>query len=491
MDKEINQRSVSNKEQKRMGIMTVRSLDNTNVNVDTSAIDDLRSRLRGPLLTATDPGYGQAGTLWNGMITRRPAIIVRCLGTADIITAVNFARERGIAISVRGGGHNIAGLAVCDGGLMLDMSLRRGVWVDTDGRTAIAQTGCTIGDLDNETQLHGLASCLGFVSKTGIAGLTVGGGLGYLSRRFGWTSDTVRSMDVVTADGRLVHTDEHQHPELFWGLRGGGGNFGIVTNIEYSLFPVGPEIVGGAIAWPIDQADRVLEKFREFAGDAPPEMTCVAAVRPAPPAPWLPKDMHGKLVVLIIVCYTGPVGEGERLVAPLKAFGSPIGNVLQRRSYVSQQSLLDATQPEGRRYYWKAEYLPRLAPEMIQAVIGHASRIPSPHSMIALFQLGGAVNRLPEGHSAVGNREAQFVMNIAAAWETHKDDQICIEWARSTWRDLRKYSTGGTYVNFLTEDEGDDRVHAAFGRNYGRLVEIKRKWDPLNFFRSNKNIMPM
>jgi FAD/FMN-containing dehydrogenase len=474
-----------------MRTVTLMSLDNGHVNVDVSALDELRARLRGPLLTAADPGYEQAGAVWNGIITKRPAVVVRCLGTADIITAVNFARERGIVISVKGGGHNISGLAVSDGGLMLDMSLRRGAWIDTDGRTAIAQTGCTLGDLDHETQLHGLAACLGFVSKTGIAGLTLGGGFGYLSRRFGWTSDSVRSMDVVTADGRLIRADEHQHPELFWGLRGGGGNFGVVANIEYSLFPVGPEIVGGAIAWPIDDADRVLAMFRDFSGNAPPDMTCVAAVRPAPPAPWLPKEIHGKLAVLIIVCYTGPLSEGEKLIGQLKSFGSPVGNVLQRRSYASQQSLLDATQPEGRRYYWKSEYLPGIPSEMLPAVIEHARRIQSPHSMIALFQLGGAVGSLQEGHSAVGNRDAQFVFNVAAAWESKEDDGANIEWARSTWRDLRKFSTGGTYVNFLTEEEGEDRIHSAYGRNYGRLVEIKRKWDPLNFFRSNKNIVPV
>jgi FAD/FMN-containing dehydrogenase len=473
-----------------MGIVSVRALDGGGTKLEQSAIDDLRSRLRGPLLLAGDAGFDQSASVWNGMITRRPAMIVRCLGTSDVIAGVNFARDHGIALCVKGGGHNISGLAVSEGALMLDMSLRKGVWVDPDARTAVAQTGCTLGDVDRETQLHGLAACLGFVSRTGIAGLTVGGGFGYLTRKCGWTSDTVRSMEVVTADGRLVRTSEREHPELFWALRGGGGNFGVVTNIEYTLFEVGPEIVGGAVAWRAEDADRVLGMFREFARNAPPEMTCVAVLRPAPPAPWLPKDVHGKLVVLVIICYAGLPKEGERLVASIKSFGSPVGDVLQRRTYVSQQSLLDATQPDGRRYYWKSEYLPDLPAELLPRMVKLAHRIVSPHSMIALFQLDGALNTLPDDHSAVGNRDARYVLNIAAAWDSDRDDNDCIEWARSSWRDLRGFSTGGTYINFLTEEEGGDRMRAAYRGNYTSLAEIKRKWDPANLFRANKNIAP-
>ena len=460
------------------------------VRLAQAAIDELKAKLRGPLLRPGDAGFDQLSAVWNGMIVRRPAMIARCLGTSDVIAGVNFAREQGIALSVRGGGHNISGLAVCDGGLMLDMSLQRGVWVDAGGRRAVAQTGCTLGDLDRETQLHGLAACLGFVSRTGIAGLTLGGGFGYLTRTCGWTSDTVRSMELVTADGRLVRASGEENPDLFWGLRGGGGNFGIVTNIEYTLYPVGPEIVGGAVAWLADDAEHVLAMFRDYARTAPAEMTCVAALRPAPPAPWLPVDVHGKLIVLMVVCYTGPVSEGEKLVAPIKSFGTTVGDVLQRRTYVSQQSLLDATQPDGRRYYWKSEYLPEVAPGMIPELVNHARRIQSPHSMITLFQLDGALNALPGDHSAVGNRDARMVINIAAAWDAESDDDRCIEWARSSWRALRRYSTGGTYINFLTEEEVGDRLRAAYGQNYDRLVEIKQKWDPGNLFRANKNIPP-
>jgi FAD/FMN-containing dehydrogenase len=457
---------------------------------DSAALKELQSRLRGPLMFPADAGYDDARSVWNAMIDRRPALIARCLGVADVLTCVHFARERGVTVSIKGGGHNISGLAVCDGGLMLDMSLMRGVWVDPGGRVARAQAGCLIGDVDRETQLHGLAAVLGFISTTGVAGLTVGGGFGYTTRRFGWTSDNVLSMDVVTADGRLVRASEEHHPDLFWGLRGGGGNFGIVTGFEYRLHPIGPEVMAGAIAWHADAAGKVLEMYHALTEQAPRELTCVAILRKAPPAPWLPPDVHGKPIIALIVCHSGSVGEGEKFVAPIKAFGSPVGDIVQRRPYVSQQSLLDATQPKGRRYYWKSEYLPGLRPDLLAGVVEHARRMRSPHSGVILFPIDGAIQGLPEDHSAVGNRDARVVLNITASWEKPEDDAANIEWARAAWRDLRRFSTGGTYVNFLTEEEGDERVRAAYGKNYQRLAEVKIRWDSGNVFRMNKNVLP-
>ena len=459
--------------------------------LDRNIIDSFRTRLRGPLLLPGEPGYDEGRAVWNAMIDRRPALIVRCLGVADVISAVNFAREHSLALSIKGGGHNIAGLAVCDEGLMLDMSLMRGVWLDPSAGTARAQLGCLLGDVDRETQVHGLAAVLGFVSMTGIAGLTLGGGFGYLTRRFGWSSDNVLSMDVVTADGRVVRSSEKENSDLFWGLRGGGGNFGVATSVEYKLYPVGPEVMAGGIAWSAEHAHEVVEMYRAFTLQASPELACVLALRIAPPAPWLAKNVHGKPIVAIFVCHTGAIKEGEKLVAPIKAFGSPVGDIIQPRSYVSQQSLLDATQPKGRRYYWKSEYLPGLEAEMLAKAIEHAQRIVSPHSAILLFPVDGALNRLSEHHSAVGNRDAAFVLNIAAAWENAEDDQANIDWSRAAWRDMRRFSTGGTYVNFLTEEEGDERIHAAYGRNYDRLVDVKTKWDRENLFRTNKNIAPV
>lgn len=460
------------------------------VAIEHRAVEDLRGRLRGPLCLPDDPAYDELRSVWNGMIDRRPAIIVRCLGVADVVMAVNFARERRLSLSIKGGGHNISGLAVCDGGVMLDMSLMRGAWVDPIKRTARAQAGCLLGDVDRETQLHGFAAVLGFVSNTGIAGLTLGGGFGYLTRRFGWSCDNVLSMEVVTAEGRVVHASEKENADLFWGLCGGGGNFGVVTSFEYKLYAVGPEITAGAIAWRAEEAGEVLEMYRTVTEQAPSELTCAAALRIAPPVPWLLKEIHGKPIVVFFVCYSGSLEDGEKQVAPIKNFGSPVGDIVQRRSYVSQQALIDATQPKGRRYYWKSEYLPNVDPQLLAKVVEHGGRITSPHSAILLFPIDGALNRLPPDHSPMGNRDAASVLNVAASWERHEDDSANLEWTRAAWRDMRRFSTGGTYVNFLTEEEGGERIRAAYGANYERLVTVKTKWDPGNLFRMNKNIPP-
>jgi FAD/FMN-containing dehydrogenase len=454
------------------------------------ALDAFKTNLHGELIQPNEPGYDEARSVWNGMIDRRPDNIARCRGVADVIASVNFARAHKLNLSIKGGGHNIAGLAVCDGGIMLDMSHMRGVWVDPVARTARAQAGCLLSDVDRETQLHGLATVLGFVSNTGIAGLTLGGGFGYLTRRFGWTTDNLLSMEVVTAEGRLVRASEKENQDLFWGLRGGGGNFGVVTNFEYRLHPVGPDVMAGAIAWRGEESTEVLEMFRAVMEKAPPELVCVAGLRIAPPAPWLAKDVHGKLIAVLFVCHSGQLADGEKLVAPIKAFGKPVGDIIQRRPYISQQSILDATQPKGRRYYWKGEYLPDIKPALLAKMITHAKVVPSPHSVIVLFPLGGALNRLPEDYSATGNRDTSMVLNVAASWEKREDDETNIEWTRAVWRDLRSFSTGGTYINFLTEEEVDDRIHAAYRKNFGRLAEVKKNWDPANLFRMNKNIAP-
>ena len=458
--------------------------------LEQNTIDDLKTRLQGELLLPGDAGYDDARSIWNAMIDRHPAAIVRAKGVPDIVSAVRFAREHDLALSIKGGGHNVAGLAVSDGGLMLDMSLLRGVSVDPAARTARADPGSLLGDVDRATQVHGLATVLGFFSITGIAGLTLGGGFGYLTRRFGWTSDNLLSMEVVTADGRVVRASEEENPDLFWGLRGGGGNFGVVTSFEYQLHPVGPEVVGGLIAWRGEDAPEVLEMYRHLVEQAPPELTVAAMLRTAPPAPWLPPEMHGKPMVGLLVLYSGPVDEGEKQVTAIKGFGSPVGDIVQRRTYVSQQSIVDATQPKGRRDYWKSEYLPRAEPEMLAMAVEHAGRMVSPHSVIVLFPVGGRLDRLPEDYSAMGNRDAAFALNIAASWEKAEDDGANIEWTRAAWQDLRRFSTGGVYINFQSEDEGEDRIRAAYGTNYDRLVEIKTRWDPENFFRVNKNIMP-
>ncbi|MBC8144635.1 MAG: FAD-binding oxidoreductase, partial [bacterium] len=369
-------------------------------------------------------------------------------------------------------------------------SLMRGVYVDPVARVAHAQPGCILGDVDRETQLHGLAAVLGFVSQTGIAGLTLGGGFGYLTRAHGWTSDNVVSMQMVTADGRIVTASEAENSDLFWGLRGGGGNFGVVTDFAFQLHPVGPEIVAGAIAWRADEAKDVLELYRDLFENASRELTCAAIVRNAPPAPWIRAEHHGKPMIALLVCHTGSIETAENDVARIKSFGSPIGDVVQRRPYTTLQSLIDATQPKGRRYYWKSEYVPEASDEFIAKAIASARQGPSPHSAIVLFPIGGRLNELSEDHSAVGNRDARIVLNITGAWDDAADDEPNIAWARETWTDMRKFSTGGTYINFLNAEEGADRIRDAYGDRYDRLVEIKTKWDPQNLFAANKNIVP-
>jgi FAD/FMN-containing dehydrogenase len=471
--------------------MKAKTIDGREIDLSQEMLDNLKTGLKGPVMGPGDAGYDEARGVWNAMIDRKPALIVRCLGTGDVIACVRFAREHGLLLCIKGGGHNIAGLAVADGALVLDMSLMRGVWVDTRRKIAHAQAGCLLGDVDRETQVHGLAAVLGFVSLTGITGLTLGGGFGYLTRRWGWTTDNILGVDLVTAEGQPARASADQNPDLFWALRGGGGNFGVVTGIDYQLYPVGPEVVGGIVAWPADASPGVLELYRELSMAAPPELTLVVLMRLAPPAPWLPKDMHGKPIIAMLACHSGHPDDGEKAVAPIKAFGQPVGDILVRRPYAQLQSLLDATQPKGRRYYWKSEYLPGIEPALCEKVMAHAAKIPSPHSAVILFHLDGALNRLDGDSSATGNRDARYVLNIAGSWEQADADPANIQWAREAWAAMKSFSTGGTYINFLTADEDRERIEAALGGGLQRLAEVKGKWDPQNMFRTNRNIEPV
>jgi FAD/FMN-containing dehydrogenase len=468
----------------------LRAADGGVVQLAQEIVQTFKAGFRGPVLAPDAPEYEETRKVWNAMIDRRPGLIVRCTGTQDVVNAVRFARQHRFLVSVRGGGHNIAGLAVCDGGLMIDLSLMKGVWVDVNGRTARAQAGCTLGDVDRETQLHGLAAVLGFVSTTGIAGLTTGGGFGYLTRRLGWTCDNLVSMEVVTAEGKVMRAAADENADLFWALRGGSGNFGIVTSFEYKLYPVGPEILGGAIAWRAQDAKAVLDFYREFSAKAPRETTIVAGLRIAPPAPWLPKEVHGQPIVVMFVCHTGDVEQGEKIVAPLRAFGKPVADIIMRRPYAQMQALLDATQPKGRRYYWKSHYLAGIDAKAVDVVIEHASRIKSPHSAILVFQLQGALAELPAGHSPVGNRDAGYVLNVAASWENAADDASNVRWAKDAFEATQRFSTGGVYVNFLTEDEGRDRIEAAYGKaTLAQLAALKAKYDSDNLFRHTKSVL--
>ena len=458
--------------------------------LDDATIAGLARRFRGELIRPDNPRYDGARRIWNGAIDRYPALVARCTGAADVIAAVQFARERELVVAVRGGGHNVAGTAVCDGGLVIDLSPMKGMQVDPGARTAWAQPGLLWGEFDHETQPFGLATPGGIVTHTGIAGLTLGGGLGWLMRRYGLTCDNLLKADVVTADGQLVRASLEENPDLFWGLRGGGGNFGIVTSFEYRLHPVAPTVLAGVVVYPASRAREILDAYRHYIASAPDELMTIVVLRMAPPAPFLAPEIHGQPVVIIAVCYAGPVDAGERAVAPLRRFGEPLADFIQPTPYVSHQALLDASVPHGLGYYWKSEYFPALGEDVISTLTEHAWRVATPMSYTALFHMGGAVRREDPDGSAFEDRRATHAMTIDGVWSDPAASGACITWARDFWEAVRPHSTGRVYVNFLGE-EGQDRVRSAYGAaKYERLRALKRKYDPTNFFRMNQNIVP-
>jgi len=453
------------------------------------ALDSLSAAFRGQLLSQNSPGYDAARGIWNAMIDRRPALIARCGTAGDVALAVHLAGAHDVLVSVRGGGHNIAGNAVCDGGLMIDLSAMNSVAVDVSARLARVGPGATLGDVDRATQAHGLAVPVGINSTTGIAGLTLGGGFGWLSRSLGLTIDNLVSADVVTADGAMVRASESEHPDLFWGIRGGGGNFGIVTSFEFRLHPVGPEVLSGLVIHPLDEAPKVLRFYREFLKRTPDHFVCWFVLRKAPPLPFLAPEWHGREILALAVCYAGAIADGERVAKPLRDFGHPIADVVQPHPYTAWQAVLDPLLTPGMRNYWKSHDFHEVSDGLIDVLVEHARRIPDPQTEIAVAQLGGAVSRVPAGATAYAHRDAQFVMNVHGRWEDPAKDATCIGWARQLFEAATPFATGGVYVNFLTQDE-QGRVPAAYGGNYARLVALKRKYDPGNLFRVNQNIGP-
>jgi FAD/FMN-containing dehydrogenase len=449
----------------------------------------LRSQIRGTVMTPGDPGYDPARTIWNGMIDRRPALIVRCAGVSDVRRALAFGREVGLTIAIRGGGHHIAGNAVCDGGVMIDLSPMRSVRIDPARRRAFVEPGATLRDFDHEAQAFGLATPLGINSTTGVAGLTLGGGFGWLSRKFGMTVDNLRSAEVITADGDLVQANEEEHPDLFWALRGGGGNFGVVTRFEFELHEVGPQVFGGLIVFPADQGQTVLQSYREFVKTAPDELSVWIVMRQAPPLPFLPPGSHGTNVLVLAVCYAGAVEDGPARVAPLRTIGQPIGEHLGPVPYAAWQQAFDPLLTPGARNYWKSHNFVALPDELLGALIHSAAEVPSSQSEIFVGQLGGQASRVHADTTAYPHRDALFVMNVHGRWNTPGEDQAGIAWARACFSATAPYATGGVYVNFLTADESD-RVAAAYGNHYSRLVQVKSRYDPQNVFCVNHNIKP-
>jgi FAD/FMN-containing dehydrogenase len=462
--------------------------DMTNPTGRDAAFASLRADLDGILALPGDAGYAEATTIWNGMVRRRPAAVIRPASVEDVVRAVAFAAEGQVELSIRGGGHNIAGLALSDGGLTLDMSAFREVTVDPDRRVARVGAGSLLADVDRATQAHGLAAPLGFVSLTGIGGLTLGGGFGYLTRRFGWTVDTLEEVEIVLSDGTVRRASWTEEPELFWALRGGGGNFGVVTEFVFRLEEVGPQVTAGVIAWPAANAEEVLDVFRSITESAPRELTLAAVRRNAPPAPWLPPSSHGTPIVMVVACHSGSPEQAEADLAPLRAVGEPLADLIVRKEYVAQQTLLDATQPAGMSYYWKSEWLPGLSDDLLRTYHQQFVDLEAPANQIVLFHLAGALNERPEDDGAVGSRDAAFACVVQSMTAPDVSPDGNRAWVRSAWEALRPFSTGANYVNFQTDDEPDARTAASYGSNYERLRAAKRRFDPSNVFRVNRNI---
>jgi FAD/FMN-containing dehydrogenase len=467
----------------------VAGLDGGLVTLTAEQLEELDSRVECPVLRVGDAGWDDAVLVWNGMVAKAPALVLQPSSAAHIVAAVGFARDWGLLLSIKGGGHNMAGTSIAERGLTLDMSRMRGVAVNPDARLVDVGSGCLLQDVDRATQAHGLATPLGsFNSEVGVAGLTLGGGLGYLTRRFGWTVDNLAEVEIVTADGQIRTASRVEHADLFWALRGGGGNFGVVTRFTFRLHEVGPTITGGLIVWSADRVDEVLAAYRDLTESAPRELTAAVTVRLAPPAPFLPEEWHGKPIIGVLVCDSGRDAEGD--LAPVRALGDPIADLVTGKPYAEQQSMLDGMEPKGQHYYWKTEYLARLTNEFLDTFRDSALKVTSPLSESIVIHLAGELNQRAHDDGAVGNRDARYMTAFAGQWPAGAPDDEHVAWVRQAWKSIRPLSTGGNYLNFQTADEDEERVRATYGPNFDRLVEAKETYDPQNLFRRNRNIRP-
>lgn len=457
--------------------------------IDASVIEALAAQLRGSILDANDDAYDSARAIWNGMIDRRPGLIIRCLAAADVAAAVRFARDNGLLVSVRGGGHGIAGNAVCDGGVMIDLSPMKSVRVEAAQQRAWVEPGATLADVDEATQAFGLVVPTGINSTTGIAGLTLGGGFGWITRKFGLTLDNLASVEIVTADGELRRASETQDPDLFWALRGGGGNFGVVTAFEFRLHKLGPQVLAGLVVHPLSEAETVLPHYREALESAPDELTCWAVMRRAPPLPFLPAEWHGREVLILAMCHCGTIADGEAATARLRSIGNPIADVVGPAPFAAWQQAFDPLLAAGARNYWKSHDFIALSAATIKLLVDAARHLPGPECEIFIAHVGGAAGRVPAGATAFPQRSSHFVMNVHARWQEPSMDQSCIRWARELFAAAKPFSAGTAYINFMPADEGD-RVREAYGASYDRLVALKRRYDPTNLFRMNQNVAP-
>ena len=463
------------------------------ISVDRDTLDAFGSGLRGACLVPSSPGYDEARVIWNGLADKRPAIIARCSGAADVIDAVNFARKHELLVAVRGGGHNVAGNATCDDGIVVDLSGMNSVRVDPTARTARVGGGAVLGDVDRETQAFGLAAPLGVVSKTGVAGLTLCGGLGWLRRKHAMACDALISADVVTADGRLLVASAAKNPDLFWGLRGGGGNFGIVTSFEFQLYPVGPTVTLCAPFYPLEDGARLMPLWRDFMAKAPEDLSSTFLIWSVPPAPPFPAELHGKAVVIVAGVHSGSPEEGARLIQPLRELSKPLLDLSGPLPYAAVQSAFDPFFAKGERLnYWKSLYLDRLDDDATEKIMARGRDRPSPWALIAFWHLGGAMARVRPEETALGERRAPYLLSIDTSWADPAKTESSIAWTRDFWGEMQPFSRGGAYLNFPGQgEEGEALLRASYGdANYKRLVEIKTKYDPENIFRLNQNIQP-
>ncbi len=469
--------------------LTVGTLDASTKRMPLGNVVKLRSKLHGTVALPGEEGYDAARTIWNAMIDRRPALVARCLDAADVVQAVKFARDENLLVAMRSGGHNIAGNAVCDGGFLIDLSLMKSVRVDPASGTARVEPGATLAAFDRKAQAFGLATPLGINSTTGVAGLTLGGGFGWTTRKFGLTIDNLISADVVTADAKLRRASEMEHQDLFWALRGGGGNFGIVTSFEFKLHQLGPEVLSGLIVHPFEKAAELLPQYRRIANEAPDELTIWAVMRKAPPLPFLPTEWHGKEVLIFAACYSGDMDEGKKATAALRALGKPIVDVIGPHPFTGWQMAFDPLLTPGARNYWKSHDFTDLSDAAIKVILDAVRTLPSPECEVFIAHVGGAMARVSPKATAWANRDSHFVMNAHTRWRDQAQDSICIAWARQLFRSAAPFATGSVYVNFMPDDE-NERVDKVYGANFGRLSEVKRRYDPDNLFRVNQNIRP-
>jgi FAD/FMN-containing dehydrogenase len=469
--------------------ITVSTIGATPIMIPPDEFDKLKTAVSGSVCRPGDAGYDEARTVWNAMIDRRPGLVVRCDGPADVMLAVELARKHNLVVAVRGGGHNIAGSAVCDGGLLIDLSPMSWVRVDAAARRVNVGPGATLADVDCETQAFGLAVPTGINSTTGIAGLTLGGGFGWLTRKLGMTIDNLISVEVVLADGRLVRASEEENADLFWAVRGGGGNFGVVTNFEFRLQAVGPEVLSGLVVHPFADAKKILTQYQAILSNSPDELTCWAVMRKAPPLPFLPDDWHGRRVLILAMCWAGDMADGEKAMAALRGLGTPIADVVSPHPFVGWQAAFDPLLTAGARNYWKSHDFARLEGDMLDTLIDAVETLPSPECEVFIAHVGGAMSRVAPDATAYPQRGAHYIMNVHTRWRDSGEDAACILWARSLFNDTARYSLGSAYVNFMPGDEVD-RTADVYGANYERLRQIKGRYDPTNLFRSNQNIRP-